>query len=261
MFALFNAPTAMSSIPDTALNKGLIRSISNFAELKFDNGSDAPTQGSLPGTEQRPAQGMLALRRERGDLKSTFGARDVFDWIYAVLHSPAYRQRYANFLKSDFPRVPLPKDRAVFAALIPLGTELVALHLVDANAAPILADPKVRFVNANKAEVRLGRWGKEVRREASGRVYVNDACWFETVPQSVWEHWIGGYQPAQKWLKDRCQKGGKSPSAGRIITDEDQLHYRRMTVALQRTTEIMAEIDRVIDRHGGWPDAFKGMTD
>ena len=94
----------------------------------------------------------------------------------------------------------------------------------------------------------------ETRRNPAGRVYLNDACWFETVPKSAWNQWVGGYQPAQKWLKE-------TPSPGRILTPEDQLHYRRMIVALGRSVELMADIDKVIAEHGGWPDAFKGMTD
>ena len=202
------------------------------------------------------------MRRERGNLKSAFGARDLFDWIYAVLHSSTYRSRYADFLKSDFPRVPLPKDRCLFAELITAGTELVGLHLLDAHNAPILADPKVRYVSQG-GDPRLGLWGdtKEVRRDACGRVYLNSTAWFETVPEGAWNHRIGSYQPAQKWLKDRAAKDGKKKSDGRVLTPEDQLHYRRMIVALERTAEIMIEIDQVIEKHGGWPDAFRGMTD
>jgi type I restriction-modification system DNA methylase subunit len=230
--------------------------------LRFDDGFDAPMQGALPGTEPpSPEQGSLALRRGRGDLTTTFGARDVFDWIYSVLHSPAYRERYAEFLRSNFARVPLPHDRALLAALVPLGTELVALHLLDPVAAPILADPAVRFVNPNGVEARLDGRKADARRNAAGRVYVNDASWFETVPASVWDRWIGGYQPAQKWLKDRAAKGGKNKREGRVLTAEDQLHYRRMITALGRTAELMVEIDAVIARHGGWPDAFRGMAD
>lgn len=236
--------------------------LAKLTGLRFDDGSDTPAQGALPGTEPPPPQGTLPLRRERGDLKATFGARDVFDWIYAVLHSPAYRERYADFLKSDFARVPLPKDRALFAELIPLGTRLVALHLLDADTLPgLLAEPKVRFVS-NGGEARLGRFKKEVRRDTSGRVYLNEQNWFATVPETAWEHWIGGYQPAQKWLKDRSQTGAKDRlKPGRLLTPEDILHYRRMIVALEETGTVMAEIDRVIDRHGGWPDAFRGMAD
>ena len=79
------------------------------------------------------------------------------------------------------------------------------------------------------------------------------------MPERVWNFHIGGYQPAQKWLKDRAKKGGKKASPGRVLTAEDQLHYRRMIVAMDRTIDLMAEIDRVIDQHGGWPGAFKGM--
>jgi hypothetical protein len=237
--------------------------LAKLAGLRFDDGSDAPAQGTLPGTEPPPPpQGALALRRERGDLRTTFGARDVFDWIYAALYSPAYRERYADFLKSDFARVPLPKDRDLFAALIPLGTKLVALHLLDDDALPsLLSDPKVRFASSG-GEPRLGRFNKEVRRDAAGRVYLNDQNWFATVPDSAWNHWIGGYQPAQKWLKDRSETGSKDKlKPGRLLTDEAILHYRRMIVALEETGNVMSEIDRVIDQHGGWPDAFRGMAD
>lgn len=261
-FPLWRLATGMQ--PDRPnLSPAFTARLAKLTGLRFDDGSDAPAQGALPGTEPPPPpQGSLALRRERGDLTATFGARDVFDWIYAVLHSPAYRERYADFLKSDFARVPLPKDRDLFAAVIPLGTRLVALHLLDADAQPdLLKDPKVRFVS-NGGEPRLGRFNKEVRRDASGRVYLNDQNWFATVPQVAWEHWIGGYQPAQKWLKDRAQTGSKDKlKPGRLLTDDDIFHYRRMIVALEETGKVMAEIDRVIDQHGGWPDAFRGMAD
>lgn len=260
-------------LPEGELNSGarpnlapvFTARLAKLTGLLFDDSSEAPAQWFLPETEPSPpTQGALALRRERGDLKTAFGARDVFDWIYAVLHSPAYRERYADFLKSDFARVPLPKDRFLFAELIPLGTKLVALHLLDAHTLPdLLKEPKVRF-GFSGGEPRLGRFGndKEVRRDASGRVYLNEQNWFATVPEAAWEHWIGGYQPAQKWLKDRAQTGSKDKlKPGRLLTDEDILHYRRMIVALEETGKVMAEIDEVIERHGGWPDAFRGMTD
>ena len=82
------------------------------------------------------------------------------------------------------------------------------------------------------------------------------------MPESVWNHWIGGYEPAQKWLKDRAQTGsGARLKTGRVLTPDDQLHYRRMIVALARTAELMVEIDQVVAKHGGWPDAFRGIVD
>jgi predicted helicase len=196
---------------------------------------------------------------ERGDLAKTFGPRDVFDWIYAVLHSPAYRARYADYLKSDFARIPLPGSKALFQELVPLGTKLVALHLLDAAAAPELEDPQgVRFAGHGEARAE-----KKPEWCAAGgnRVTISAHRWFEGVPERVWNFHIGGYRPAEKWLKDRAAKGGKKASPGRTLTAEDQLHYRRMVVAMDKTIDLMAEIDRVIEKHGGWPDAFRGMSE
>ncbi|RAK63319.1 type ISP restriction/modification enzyme [Phenylobacterium kunshanense] len=189
-------------------------------------------------------------------------SEDGIAYVYAVISSATYMSRFEAELRLDYPRIPKPKSRELFRRLISLGARLVALHMLDANALPdLFVSPKVRFVS-NGGEPRLGRINKEVRRDASGRVYLNDQNWFATVPQAAWEHWIGGYQPAQKWLKDRSESGSKDKlKPGRLLTEEDILHYRRMIVALEETGKVMAEIDEVIARHGGWPDAFKGMSD
>ena len=90
---------------------------------------------------------------------------------------------------------------------------------------------------------------------------INPTRWFETVPEAAWTFHVGGYQPAQKWLKDRAAKGGRKPSPGRVLTDADILHYRRIIIALTQTAALMPQIDAVIATHGGWPGAFRGMTD
>jgi predicted helicase len=213
--------------------------IEGLTGLRFD-GAGAPGRGE-----------------DRGDLVATFGPGDVFDWIYAVLHSPAYRQRHAEALKADFARVPLPRDRAVMAELVRLGRRLLALHLLDGNEAPDLRDPSAQF--AGPGETRVDRGFP--RRQADGRVHVNARRWVEPVSEGAWSHWFGGYQPAQKWLKDRAARGGRRPAAGPILSAEDELHYRRLLAALEETPRAMAEIDRVIDRHGGWPQAFGSMAD
>jgi hypothetical protein len=79
---------------------------------------------------------------------------------------------------------------------------------------------------------------------------------FKGVPEEVWNFHIGGYQVCEKWLKDRQAKGGKNPRPGRVLTDEDIEHYQKIVVALSETIRIMAEIDEVIEAHGGWPGAF-----
>ncbi len=81
---------------------------------------------------------------------------------------------------------------------------------------------------------------------------------FRGVPQGVWNFRIGGYPVCEKWLKDRQAKGGKNPRPGRVLTDRDIDHYQRIVVALSETIRVMAEIDEVIEAHGGWPTAFQG---
>ncbi len=192
----------------------------------------------------------------RGDLEKDFGPRDLFDWIYAILHAPSYRSRYAEYLKSDFPRVPIPKDRDTFAALVPLGRRLVALHLVKPEEEPILKNPDIRFAGTGEARVEKG-----YPKYTNGKVAINASRWFEDVPTETWEFHIGGYQVCDKWLKDRAGKGGKNPRPGRVLTDDDILHYRRVVTALSETRQIMAQIDEAIETHGGWLGAFSIGSD
>ncbi len=229
--------------------------------LAYDDCVEGPKQGALGGILPKKAEqtAMFApARRERGESGRSFGPRDLFDYIYAVLHSPAYRARYADYLKSDFARIPLPGSGALFEALVPLGTELVALHLLDADALPVLKDPKgIRLAGSGEARV-----AHNPEYDAKlGRVTINATRWFESVPQIAWGFHIGGYQPAQKWLKDRAAKGGKKAGDGRVLTEDEILHYRRMIVSLTRTAQLMPQIDAVVAQHGGWPGAFRGMVD
>ena len=180
-----------------------------------------------------------------GDLKKTFGPEDVFHYIYAVFHSPEYRKRYAEFLKIDFPRVPLPKSKPLFRKLCKVGEELVKLHLMEAT---ILEDEKKRpeFPVEGKSMVEKGypKYVAHADRPEKGKVYINKDQYFEGVRHEVWEFHIGGYQVCEKWLKDRRQ---------RKLSYEDISHYEKIVVALGETIRLMKQIDEVIDAHGGWP--------
>ena len=171
------------------------------------------------------------------ELETTFGPEDVFHYIYAVLHSPEYRHRYADFLKSDFPRIPLTSNQVLFAALASLGQRLVALHLmeVDASGAPA-------FPHAGSNRVDKVRYVPPAG--TSGRVCINQDQYFEGVEPETWSFTIGGYQPAQKWLKDR---------KNRVLSFNDIAHYCRICTVLAETPEVMAHIDETINAHGGWP--------
>ncbi len=235
--------------------------IAALTGLTYDDCIDGPKQhargGILPKKVEQTAM-FAPSRRERGEPGKSFGPRDLFDYIYAVLHSPAYRARYADYLKSDFARIPLPINHALFETLVPLGTELVALHLVDAEALSILKEPKgICFAGSGDARVAH----KPEYDAKLGRVTINTTRWFESVPQVAWDFHVGGYQPAQKWLKDRAAKGGKKANDGRVLREDEILHYRRIIIALTRTAELMSQVDLIVERHGGWPSAFYGMTD
>jgi len=182
--------------------------------------------------------------RERGDLSSTFGPRDIFDYIYAVFHSPTYRERYEEFLRIDFPRVPVTSNIGLFKDLVRLGGELVGIHLPDSTLFNALT-LTTGFPVLGSGTVEKVRYA-EPSGKRPGRVYINKTQYFEGVPPEVWEFQIGGYQVARKWLQDR---------RGRKLEYADTQYYQRVLAALARTRELMADIDQTIDGAGGWPIA------
>ena len=204
-----------------------------------DNLLDAAEEGRRPNLSPQFVNELsekLSLRfvpDGRGDLEKTFGPEDVFHYAYAVFHSPTYRERYAEFLKRDFPRLPLTSDRALFAALATKGADLVGLHLMTSAALDQLI---TRFPESGDNVVERVSYDT-----ANGRVLINKDQYFEGVPEEVWEFRIGGYQVLDKWLKDR---------KGRRLTSSDIRHYQRIVVALSETRRLMREIDEAIP---GWP--------
>ncbi len=155
-----------------------------------------------------------------------FYPKDILDYIYAVLHSPTYRETYKEFLKIDFPRVPYPNDQDTFWQLVNLGGELRHIHLLES--------PKVEKYITQYPIAGDNVVGK--LKYENGKVFINETQYFDNVPQVAWEFYIGGYQPAQKWLKDRKD---------RTLGFEDILHYQKIIVALTETDRLMKEIDKI----------------
>ncbi len=160
-----------------------------------------------------------------------FSPIDLLDYIYAVLHSPNYRETYKEFLKTDFPRVPYP-DPHTFWSLVKLGGELRQLHLLES---PVVNKPITTYPMDGDNTVT-----RQINQHdyTDSKVWINDNQYFDDVPKIAWEFYIGGYQPAQKWLKDRH---------GRTLTFEDILHYQKIIVALTETYRIMQAIDAVFE--------------
>ena len=142
-----------------------------------------------------------------------------------MLHSPSYRERYKEFLKIDFPRIPYPTDWEKFRDLAEKGEELRQLHLME----DIPAKTGVSFPVGGTLQVECNRW-------ENNRVYINTEQYFEGVPESAWNFYIGGYQPAQKWLKDR---------KGMTLSFDDVKHYGKIIYVLKQTEKIMREIDEI----------------
>jgi predicted helicase len=165
---------------------------------------------------------------------------DILDYIYAVLHSPTYRERYKEFLKIDFPRVPYPENAELFWKLVELGGKLRRLHLLEE------IEPKQGMAiypidgNNKVKKPQFTNKGINPLVNSDGRVYINDTQYFDNVPFEAWNFYIGGYQPAQKWLKDR---------KGRMLNFEDVRHYQKMVWVLRETGEVMGEVDGLIFRN------------
>lgn len=194
----------------------------------FDTGQRQPNLDEKIVAEIAECLG-LTFTNEKEDTKDTFAPIDILDYIYAVLHSPTYRETYKEFLKIDFPRVPYPKDADKFWQLVKLGGELRQIHLLES---PVVNQFITKYPIAGSNEVE--KMGKDSYKD--GKVFINEEQYFEDVPETAWEFYIGGYQPAQKWLKDR---------KGRELSIEDIKHYQKIIVALTETNRIMQEIDEI----------------
>lgn len=167
--------------------------------------------------------------------KGTFAPIHLLDYIYAILYSPEYRANYEEFLKTDFPSVPYPKNIDNFWQLVELGRQIRELHLMDKKGSANVSYPNegsdivVRKMEQKDFEIIS-------KENQAGRIWINEEQYFDNVPLTAWQFYIGGYQPAQKWLKDRKD---------RKLSFDDIEHYQNIIHALVETERLMKEIDKV----------------
>ena len=168
----------------------------------------------------------LKFELEVNSNDNSFSPIDVLDYVYAILYSPSYREKYRDFLKTAFPKIPIPNNKNTFRKLAKFGKRLREIHLLEHTISESLI---TQF--AIKGNNIVGKVIFE-----NNNVYINEVQYFKNVPTDVWEFYIGGYQPAQKWLKDR---------KGDALSYDDIIQYQRMIVALHETIKIMNELQKI----------------
>jgi predicted helicase len=184
------------------------------------------------------AYGVPFQALKKGGKQKAFSARDIVNYVYAILYSPTFRERYGEMLMVDYPRIPFTKNLKLFVALARVGGQLIDLHLGDAA-------PKghVSYPIAGSNDVERVAYVPPDDHHA-GRVYINGKQYFEGVDAKTFEFAIGGYAMCHKWLKDRT---------GLVLSFEDLERYQILVASLVETQAMMAEVDAVISKHGGWP--------
>ncbi len=245
-------------------NKG----ITSFAPLYIYPSKQEIEQGLYKTGDREPnlspsfiknmeqALGMRCINDGRGDLYRTFGPEDALHYIYAVFHSPEYRERYDQFLRADFPRVPLTDDVELFRELTGLGQRLTAVHLMETSAQdqssvryPVSGDDVIekghpKYVApgnvppGQKAPIKRGR----VYISRDNQRSVKRGQYFDGIAPDVWKFRVGGYQPLDKWIRDR---------RGRALSFDELIHYRSIVVSVEETIRLVAEIDRAIADSSG----------
>lgn len=226
-----------SFVSNKSRERGYVYPLYLYAETNDLFTTQSRTPNLNPDILKQITEGVgLKFTNEKESTDGTFAPIDVLDYIYAVLHSPDYRETYKEFLKIDFPRVPYPKDVATFWQLVKLGGALRQIHLLES---PVVEKYITQYpIDGNnvvtKPYFEVSSLWEDGRR--AGKVYINDTQYFNNVPEVAWNFYIGGYQPAQKWLKDRKE---------RTLEFEDILHYQKIIVALFETDRIMKEIDAI----------------
>jgi hypothetical protein len=166
----------------------------------------------------------------------TLSPEAVFHYIYAVLYSPPYRERYREFLKSDFPRIPFTANAGLFRKMATIGEELVGLHLLKS---PLIDKPSTRFNTPGDNRVAKNKSAGRHYDPETQRLYINATQYFDNISPELWNTRIGGYQVLDKWLKDR---------ADRPLSPADVKHYCRTATALAQTLALQEKLTALYEK-------------
>ena len=227
----FNHSFVSKSLPEMCVISNLTREQNVVAPLYI-----YPAEDELDQSRRVNFDDKLYAKLRKLATHPAFGEPDevaVFDYIYGVLHAPNYRETFAEFLKIDFPRIPWPQSPDVFWAVREKGEALRRLHLMEDEA---VGETPFPFLGEGEPIVEKPEF--QATKDGLGEVWINGEMRFSDVPEIAWNFYIGGYQPAQKWLKDR---------KGRTLSFDDIRHYQKIIKILSETDRIMKEIELPLD--------------
>jgi len=213
-----NTPASYIFISNKIISNGLIRSDS----VSID--SIAPLYIYSEDGEKKPNIDEF-IWNNINNIAGQTQPEDILDYIYAYLHNPIYRNKYKDLLKTDYPRIPYPNNKNEFWDYVKYGNKLRNLHLLHD---PIVKKPITTFPNSGSNIVK-----KYFFKE--GKVFINENQFFGNVPEKVWNYFIGGYQPLQKFLKER---------KNRILSNEESDCFEEMIVSISETILIMEQMEK-----------------
>ncbi len=206
-----------------------LKTIDYFFPLHLYEEDDLFNGGSQRGRQANLSNDVVsALERAYGEEPDP---KSVFHYVYAILYAHSYREKYVDYLRMDFPRIPFTRDDELFRRLAELGARLSALHRLDS---PELDPPAARFEGAGDGRVGKNKGEGFVYDPGGETLHINRSQYFAPISPEVWEYRVGGYQVCAKWLKDR---------RGRVLSVNEVRAYCRMITALRRTIAIQEEID------------------
>lgn len=224
-------------ITNTITDKTILSSKdnANVFPLYLYNESDALGETRTPNLNEeiwKKIDECIQIPGQAGNDIHATTPEQIFDYIYGVLHTPSYREKYKEFLKVDFPRIPYPENAEKFNQIVALGYKLRKLHLMEE-----IPQCHTSFdVAGDNTVTELRYEPADTSKQIKGRVFINKTQYFDNVPELAWNFYIGGYQPAQKWLKDR---------KGRTLSYDDISHYRKIIAILIETDNLMKQLDSI----------------
>ena len=209
-------------------------SITYFAPLYIDSSSGQQSLHTIQNSSTKLTNiNPLVIQSLESTYKSNIKPENVFYYIYAVLHAPSYREKYAIYLRNNFPRIPFTSDLSVFEEVSTLGKRLVDLHLLKSTE---LEPPTIHYEGVGDGRIAKSKTQGFQYDIGSQRIYINKHQYFEPIPEEIWEYEIGGYQVCLEWLRAR---------KGLHLTLEDMRNYCQIVSALNKTLAIQKEIDDI----------------